>query len=249
MSAVTSSNILGQYEAGLASATGGVSRTASDKDTFLKLLVTQLTHQDPMNPAEDKEFIAQLAQFTSLEELQKINAGIENLHTAQSQQQIVNAASLMGAEISAKGDLVTKRTVKVDGVDKSSVTTVWGVFPKDAKTCVANIYSTNADGSIGKLIRSSDVGAQAAGRREFKWDGLDDAGNEMKNGTYVMTLSAKDADGAGMLVETSSVGIVVGVQTSPDGNHHLYLADGRSVLFNNVEFITFPTDNSTTPTP
>lgn len=242
--AVASTDILGQYEASLKAATGGSDRIATDKNTFLKLLIAQLTNQDPLNPAEDKEFIAQLAQFTSVEELQKINTGIEGLQSAQNQQQVINAATLMGTEISAKGDLITKRSATEDGKTTTSISPIFAVFPKAAASCTVNIYSTNADGSIGKLIRSSEVEAQTAGRHEFRWDGKDNNGKELAAGTYVMTFAAKDADGKSMLVETSSVGTVVGVQTSTDGNHHLYLNDGRTVRFNNVEFITYPIDTT-----
>ncbi len=49
------------------------------KDDFLKLLVTQLSHQDPLNPVEDKEFIAQMAQFSTLEQIQNLNKNVESL--------------------------------------------------------------------------------------------------------------------------------------------------------------------------
>ena len=65
------------------SVTGGLTaRTELGQDAFLRLLITQLQHQDPLNPPEDKEFIAQLAQFSSLEKLTEMATSLERIETA-----------------------------------------------------------------------------------------------------------------------------------------------------------------------
>lgn len=70
-----------------------------DKDAFLRILLTQLQNQDPMNPMEDKEFIAQMAQFSSLEQMTNMNANIESLVMMQMQQDFVSHSDLIGKKI------------------------------------------------------------------------------------------------------------------------------------------------------
>jgi flagellar basal-body rod modification protein FlgD len=79
---------------------------------FLKLLATQMSSQDPMNPQKDTDFIAQMAQFSSLQTSQNINAGVAGL---QSQQNFTQAYSLLGQTVSLQTD------------SKDSKTTVQGV--------------------------------------------------------------------------------------------------------------------------
>jgi flagellar basal-body rod modification protein FlgD len=69
------------------------------KDDFMKLLIAQLQNQDPMKPMEDKEFIAQLATFSSLEATQKVNEQLDDLLGSQS---LVQAATLIGKQATAK---------------------------------------------------------------------------------------------------------------------------------------------------
>ncbi len=73
---------------------------ALGKDEFLKLLITQLRHQDPINPVEDKEFIAQLAQFSSLEQMQNLNANLQDMMLAQQKLTALGQATQMiGQEV------------------------------------------------------------------------------------------------------------------------------------------------------
>ncbi|TCS37727.1 flagellar basal-body rod modification protein FlgD [Paucimonas lemoignei] len=95
---------------------GGVSAEAVPSTTnslgqeeFMKILLTQLTYQDPLKPLDNQEFIAQLAQFTSLEQTRQMNAGIDTLLTMQSSNQAVG---------------LLNKTVEVDGESGRTVGTV-----------------------------------------------------------------------------------------------------------------------------
>lgn len=69
------------------------------KDDFLKILMTQLQNQDPMNPMEDKDFIAQMATFTSLEQMTNMNSTLEKLVTSQKGEQLLKYSSMIGKEV------------------------------------------------------------------------------------------------------------------------------------------------------
>jgi flagellar basal-body rod modification protein FlgD len=80
-------NVNAPGPAAAAEATGRLAKTNVDKDTFLTLLVAQLKNQDPLAPQDGAEFVAQLAQFNSLEQLININDRLNQLVTMQSSQQ------------------------------------------------------------------------------------------------------------------------------------------------------------------
>lgn len=74
--------------------------SALGKDDFLKLLITQLRHQDPTNPVDDKEFIAQMAQFSSLEQMQNLNTNLSDLMLAQQKLTALGQAmQMIGKEV------------------------------------------------------------------------------------------------------------------------------------------------------
>jgi len=80
------------------------------KDDFLKMMIAQLQHQDPLNPLDGTDFTAQLAQFSSLEQLSNMNTQLETLGLYQSSLNNAQSISLIGKEVTARGNIV-----KVDG--------------------------------------------------------------------------------------------------------------------------------------
>lgn len=98
-----------------------------DKMDFLKLLIAQLRHQDPLKPLEDKEFIAQLAQFNSLEQMINLNQTFEK---AQKFQTLAYASTFIGANVAAisttTGEQIQGKVIKVDVTDGLPVLDVDG---------------------------------------------------------------------------------------------------------------------------
>lgn len=241
--ATATNNILGQYEANL-NAQAGTDRVNADKNTFLKLLVAQLTHQDPLNPAEDTEFVAQLAQFTSVEELQNLNKGMESLNSSYLRQQTTNAVNMIGMNVTAKGDMLYVQNVDGSSDAPTYMSSIIMNVPRDAAQVVANVYTTNADDTVGSLVYSANIGSRAEGSWTWQWPGTDSSGRPMADGNYIVSFDAVDADGKEVLVDTKSLGTVVLVETQADGNHKLMLDDNRIIYFNDIEYVSKPSTNT-----
>lgn len=197
-----------------------------DKLDFLKLLTTQLSNQDPMNPMEDKEFTAQMAEFTSLEQLMNISEGIDNLAATNSRQDMFSAVSFIGKQIRAEGDTVTK--------SGENVSTLYFDLESPIADGVINVFDAN-----GNVVRTELLGTRDAGEYEYVWDGLDYNGEECDDGKYYIYMAAETAEGIPVLVTTDVAGEVAGVENS-DGYLILRLADGRMVNFMNIKEVVNP---------
>ena len=81
-----------------------------DKNAFMLLLVTQFKYQDPLNPMDDKEFVSQMAQFSSLEQLINLNTSMGSLTTATNNEQMINATSYIGKQVTVTGNSIGKVT-------------------------------------------------------------------------------------------------------------------------------------------
>lgn len=194
-----------------------------DRQAFLNLLMAQLQHQDPLNPMEDKEFTAQLAQFSSLEQLGNINDGIKSLNEGSNRQDMLGAVSFIGKDIRAYGDSLSK--------EGEAVSKVYYELEEPVADMYVNIYD-----SYGVLVRTDKIGARQAGSYEFQWDGKDHNGSDLAGGVYGVGIAAENADGEPVMVYTEVSGKVTGV-SSESGIPMLRLSDGRSVSFFNIKEI------------
>jgi flagellar basal-body rod modification protein FlgD len=167
------------------------------KDAFLKLLTAQLANQDPLEPVDNQAFIAQLAQFSSLEQLQGVSSRLDSLLQATNSSTQIGTASLVGKE-------VTYRASSVDLTEGERPTL------KADVSGPATVTALIRDGS-GRAVRAVVVQAQAAGTVDLGWDGKDADGNDLPTGSYSVSVSARAADGTSVDAQAVSGGTVQGV--------------------------------------
>lgn len=208
----------------------GVEKTgkqgALGKDAFLKLLVTQLQHQDPLNPLDDKEFIAQLAQFSSLEQMNNISEGITSLVKKTQEQDMLNSVNYIGKEVTASGHSVTK--------NGTAVTPVFFTLKGAASEVEVNVYDSNKN-----LVRTEKLSGMQAGEFQYSWDGKDYNGATAPGGTYDVYFSAKGPAGEPVLVDTEVSGTISALERA-DGTTYFRLSDGRKIAFGDIKKVVQP---------
>ncbi|PIE68959.1 MAG: flagellar hook capping protein [Deltaproteobacteria bacterium] len=211
----TAGNILGAYEreqAALAKGTGDASELG--KDAFLQLLVTQLENQNPLEPMEDTQFISQLAQFSNLEQMTNISAGINTL-VEKSSQDMLSGVSYIGKGVVSAGNTISKSGDQASGL--------YYTLEDDAVKMTINVFD-----AAGNLIDSQEAGAKQAGTYYFTWNGMNYNGQQQPDGNYTVTFAASNVHGKPVLTNTEVAGVVTSVE-SVNGRTLLNLSDGRSV--------------------
>jgi flagellar basal-body rod modification protein FlgD len=201
----------------------GVSSGASLQNDFLKLLVAQMRFQDPLNPLDGADFTAQLAQFSSLEQLQNIGNKLdESVDTDMLLARSINntlAATLIGKSIRAVND-----SFVYDGSQSPELR-----FDLSDRASRVNVEVMNQDGVVVRTLTAYNIDA---GDGSIVWNGKDSSGSTVPEGTYYVRLSATDANGDQVDVQPLTIGTVSGVRFI-DGNPVL-LVDGREIAFGSV---------------
>jgi flagellar basal-body rod modification protein FlgD len=187
----------------------------SPKETFMKLLVAQLEHQNPLSPMDNTQFTQQLAQFTSLEQLQSMNANLSALMKAQTTTYGLQAATLIGKQVQAQAN--TTQVTK-----QGEATPFQYTLAADS----ANVQIDVLD-QAGNTTRTINTRNQKAGPQALTWDGKDAAAKPLPAGDNHFQVTATDKAGKPVAVEESLQGIVEGV--TYDGNHPYLIVGGNRV--------------------
>lgn len=173
-------------------------KNAMGKDDFLKLLMTQLQHQDPLNPMDQKDMSAQLAQFSSLEQLTNIGSGIKDLRSGFGDETKLNALSMIGRQVQASGSELELMEGKPVSVKLSSLT-------GDVKPTQVSIYDNS-----GKLVREMALDKKAVSG-DVEWDGKDASGVDLPSGKYSFKAVGVDDQGQSKELNPELNGRVTGV--------------------------------------
>lgn len=197
-----------------------------DKDAFMKLMLAQMKNQDPTNPLKSHEMAAQLAQFSSLEQLQNMNTSLDEIKGGQKPQEIYQALNFIGKAVA--GD--SSKLVRAKG-DRDH--TFNFTLPEDVKTADITVKNHN-----GETIRKVTLRDMKRGENLWRWNGEGENGLPSPAGEYRFSIEAKTAHGSKVAVKTDFDGIITGVNYTSDGP--VLLVGDQSVKLKDVRKIVDP---------
>jgi flagellar basal-body rod modification protein FlgD len=175
---------------------------ASQQDTFLKLLVTQMQNQDPLNPMDNSQMTSQIAQLNTVQGINKLNTTVAALQAQMQASQNLQSTSFIGRTVLAPGSNInlTNGTAQM-GVDLAGVSDSTMIQVKDTS---------------GIVVRTFGIGPGVAGLNQITWDGKNDAGQTMPDGNYKFAVAAT-INNQQVQAATLTYGLVNSVSMSSTG--------------------------------
>ena len=199
-------NITGTTTAQQNTVTAG--KATLGKDDFLKLMITQLKNQDPLSPSDSSQYAAQLAQFSSLEQLQNINTSLGTSINANYQltQSINNTmtAALIGKEVKLSGNQIHYN-------NDTSISLGYNL-PAEASSVTVKVM--DKDGNIVKTIANGD---KTSGDHKLSWDFSDNNNQKVPIGDYTFSVEANNLNGDAMTVDIAKFALISGVRFNANG--------------------------------
>ena len=172
------------------------------KTAFLELMIAQINNQNPLDPAKNEEFVAQLAQFSSVEGIQNLNETMSDMASSIKSSMTLNAAGLVGRSVMATTNLASSEG---------------GGFIGNVNIGEATSQlKVEISAAGGELLRTIDLGSQTEGTARFTWDGRDEAGNVQGSGLYRVR-AFSDATGEAKEFEVQLPDRVLSVSIQPEG--------------------------------
>jgi len=175
-----------------------VGKKSLDRSDFMTLFITQMQHQDPLEPMDSTEMASQLAQFSNMEATMKMSDNLEKLLGYQVSQNNLQLLTLIGKEVQGAGNTM--------GVAEGKVTTTQYTLADAADSCRVEIYD-----AAGRMVDTVELGYAASGIHELSWDATTPKGDVVPDGKYSYSVVAINALGQKVDVDYRSTGRVTGV--------------------------------------
>jgi flagellar basal-body rod modification protein FlgD len=198
MSIIDSLNARNTATPSLASAGGGL-----DQAAFLRLMTTQLTTQDPFNPVDNTQMVAQMAQFSQVAGIAEMNQTLRNIADAVGGGRLSDASSWIGRSMLVTSEFATPLR---DGTYAGELT-----LPAAAE----NVSLSFVD-EAGTVVHTMDLGAREAGAASFAWDGRNEAGQPAATGPLRVVVTARSG-GAAVTPTIATWTPIAGLQSPANG--------------------------------
>ena len=197
-----------------------------DKDAFMKLMLAQMKNQDPTNPLKSHEMAAQLAQFSSVEQMQNMNNTLTDMAKAQKPSEGFQALNFIGKSVS--GD--SAKLVRAKG-DKDHEFNF--ALPADAADVEVKVRNSD-----GEIVRKVALHGLKQGQNSWTWNGKNEIGNASPVGEYSFIIEAKTAAGKKLAVKTDFNGMISGINYTAEGP--VLLVGTQTVKIKDVRRIVDP---------
>lgn len=175
-----------------------VGKSTLDRSDFMTLFITQMQHQDPLEPMDSTDMASQLAQFSNMEATMKMSDNLEKLLGYQVSQNNLQLLTLIGKEVQGSGNTM--------GVVAGKVSTTQYTLADAADSCRIEIYD-----SAGRMADTVELGYAASGVHDLTWDATTPSGTVVPDGQYTYNVVAINALGQKVDVDYRSTGRVTGV--------------------------------------
>jgi flagellar basal-body rod modification protein FlgD len=197
-----------------------------DRNAFLKLFTAQLQNQNPLDPMKNEAFVAQLAQFSSLEATTKMSDSLDQFVSSQSGEKIMRGASLIGKSVFVPG-----ATIKQSG---GEIKSGFANLTENADSLSLSVIDANT----GQVVNSMDLGPQIAGEVSFAWNGGNFDGEAAPAGEYFFSAEARRGD-ASRVIPVLGETRVKGVSWNDNlGQVLVEISDGQTMALSEVTRIS-----------
>ena len=192
------------------------------QDEFMQLMLTQMQHQDPFKPTGNTEFIAQMAQFSSVTGIDAMRETLDKFVADQASSKMLDAATLVGRTAMIAGNEVE--------LNNESPVVVEYTLDDPTKTTTATIHDQS-----GEVVQRIELGAKGSGTHQLEWDGSTLDKGKAPPGKYNISVEHPDNEGESTAAALSVATIVKSVNLGASGTSlTLSTSDGREVNITDV---------------